>query len=292
MDLVILAGGVGSRFGGFKQLEEIGPNGEFIIDYSIYDALKAGFDRVVFIINKSLEKDFEETIGKRLRGKVNYTYAYQEIDDLPFNLKPSSNRKKPWGTTHALLAARDVVKSDFLMINADDFYGFLAYQDAAKFLKKNKDDYALIGYEIKNTLSNKSGVKRGVISASHDNVTSIIESQVDNSLLARPLSGQTPFKLKENDFVSMNMMCFRTDIFTYLEQEFASFIKEHSDDAKAECMITDSLSLGLTKGLFKIKLMPTKSLWYGVTYKEDASILKEAMRNMIKEGKYPESLWK
>lgn len=292
MDLVILAGGIGSRFGGLKQLEAFGPSGEFIIDYSIHDALKAGFNRVVFIINKGLEKDFEETIGKRLKGKVDYVYAYQEIDDLPLNLKPSPKRKKPWGTTQALLAAKNVVKSDFVMINADDFYGFDAYQDAAKFLKENKEDYVIIGYEVNNTLSDADSVKRGVLAYDGDNITRIIESKIDRSLLAKPLSGEEAFKLKENDLVSMNMMCFHPNVFAYLEKEFAKFIKDNYLEETKEYVITDPLSLGLDEGLFKIKLVPTKSVWFGVTYKEDAPVLKEAINKMVSEGKYPANLWK
>lgn len=292
MDLVILAGGIGSRFGGLKQLEAFGPSGEFIIDYSIYDALKAGFDRVVFIINKGLEKDFEETIGKRLKGKIEYAYAYQEIDDLPLNLKPLPNRKKPWGTTQALLAARSVVKSDFVMINADDFYGLEAFLDAAKFLKENKEDYAIIGYEVNNTLSDADSVKRGVLAYDADNITRIIESKIDRSLVANPLSGEASFKLKKEDLVSMNMMCFHLNVFEYLEKEFEKFIKDNYQEETKEYVITDALSLGLDEGLFKIKLVPTKSVWYGVTYKEDAPVLKEAIRKMVSEGKYPENLWK
>lgn len=292
MDLVILAGGIGSRFGGLKQLEAFGPSGEFIIDYSIYDALQAGFDRVVFIINKGLEKDFEETIGKRLKGKVDYAYAYQEIDNLPFNLKPSSSRKKPWGTTQALLAAKNVVKSDFVMINADDFYGLEAFIDAAKFLKENKEDYAIIGYEVNNTLSDADSVKRGVLAYEGDNINRIIESKIDRTLFASPLSGEASFKLKEDDLVSMNMMCFHLNVFEYLEKEFEKFIKENYQEETKEYVITDALSLGLAEGLFKIKLVPTKSVWYGVTYKEDAPILKEAIRKMVNERKYPENLWK
>ena len=233
--LLIMAAGMGSRFGGLKQIEPVGPNGEFIIDYSIYDAKKAGFNKVVFIIKEENYQIFKETIGKRVEQQIPVYYAFQKNDNLPNGFKNKEDRVKPWGTGHAILCCKDMVHENFAIINSDDFYGRDAFRVIANFLKENKKDseyaeYAMAGYLVKNTLTKNGSVKRGICQVKDGYLTKLIESKIertDRGLVASPLEGGEDFIVDDNDTVSMNMFGFTPQIFNYLEERFPSFLDEH-----------------------------------------------------------------
>ena len=228
MTLVIMAAGMGSRFGGLKQIEPVGPNGEFIIDYSIYDAIKAGFTKVVFIIKEENYDIFKETVGKRIEGKIDVEYVFQDIKNVPKGIVLPDTRVKPLGTGHAILSCKGVVNEPFAVINSDDFYGRDAYMKAANFLKEDTTDYAMIGYLIGNTLTENGSVKRGYSEQIDGYLSNIIESTVyreGDKIKVEPLDGREGFYAKDEDLVSMNMLLFDTSIFTYLKDKFGNFIK-------------------------------------------------------------------
>lgn len=296
LTLVIMAAGMGSRFGGLKQIEPVGPNGEFIIDYSIYDAVRAGFNKVVFIIKEENFEIFKETIGKRVEKQIKVEYAFQRQTDIPEGYDPG-DRTKPWGTSHAILSAKNNVKGNFTIINADDFYGRDSFEKAAKFFSEDHPgEYAIIGYKIKNTLTENGSVKRGVCKAENGYLTSLIESSVENKdghVIASPLDGREPFEIDPEDPVSMNMFCFRDDIFKYLQDHLVEFFEKNKADlSKCEYLIPDTVFNMMHEGLIKVPVIPTTAKWQGITYKEDKERLVNDIANLISKGEYPQSLWK
>ena len=299
LTLVILAAGMGSRFGGLKQIEPIGPNGEFIIDYSIYDAVEAGFNKVVFLIKKENYEDFKETIGKRIEKHVEVVYAFQEMDNIPNGYNIPETREKPLGTAHAFFCMRDIVKEPFAIINADDFYGKDAYIKAAEFLRKkhtNKiNEYGLIGYLIKNTMTEYGALKRGVCEVENNKLFKLIESKVERingKIIAKPLDGSKEFTVDDNQTVSMNMLLFDSSIFQYIEKLFPSFLEKNKDNLdKAEFLIPDVLYQSIKEGYATVEVIKTDAEWCGVTYKEDLTKLKEFIKNLIEQGKYKKELW-
>ena len=296
LTLVIMAAGMGSRFGGLKQIEPVGPNGEFIIDYSIYDAVRAGFNKVVFIIKEENYEIFKETIGKRVEKQIKVEYAFQRQTDIPEGYDPG-DRTKPWGTSHAILSAKNNVNGNFIIINADDFYGRDSYERAAKFFSEDHPgEYAIIGYKIKNTLTENGAVKRGVCKEKDGYLTMLIESSVENKdghVIASPLDGREPFEIDPEDPVSMNMFCFRDDIFKYLQDHLVEFFEKNKADlSKCEYLIPDTVFNMMNEGLIKVEVIPTTAKWQGITYKEDKERLVNDIANLIKEGEYPQSLWK
>ena len=297
LTLVIMAAGMGSRFGGLKQVEPFGPNGEFIIDYSIYDAIEVGFNKVVFIIKEENYDLFRETVGKRIEKKIDVEYVFQKPDTIPKGFKVPSDRTKPWGTGHAILACKDVVDTDFLIINADDFYGRDAYKKAAEFLKSDhtSKEFALIGYKVCNTLTANGSVKRGVCQAKDGYLTSITESIVeekDGAITCAPLDGSDPFNVISNSLVSMNMFCFTKDLFPYLEEKFVEFFEKNKNDlSKCEFLIPDVVFAAIKEKYATVKVVPTKAVWHGVTYREDKEDLVNAINELLKEKEYPKKLW-
>lgn len=296
LTLVIMAAGMGSRFGGLKQIEPVGPNGEFIIDYSIFDAIRAGFNKVVFIIKEENYDIFKETIGKRIEKQIKVEYCFQKQDDIPEGYDPGE-RTKPWGTSHAILSARNNVKGDFMVLNADDFYGKDAFMQASKFFsEEHPGEYALIGYKIKNTLTENGSVKRGVCEAKDGFLTSIIESSVerkDGKIIASPLDGRDPFEIDGDDPVSMNMFCFREDLFKYLQDHLVEFFEKNKNDlSKCEYLIPDSVYNSIVEGRVKVRVIPTTAVWHGITYREDKDELVKDIQALIDEGEYPQKLWK
>ena len=293
MTLVIMAAGIGSRFGGLKQIESIGPSGEFIIDYSVYDAIKNGFDKVIFIIKRENEELFKETIGKRIEGNIKVSYVYQDYDNLPVSLK--IDRVKPWGTAQAIYCCKDIIKENFAVINSDDFYGEDCYTALSKCLKEIKDnEFGIVGYHVINTIPKEGIVKRGIIEEKNNLITNITESsieQVHDKIIASPLSGEKSFEISDNTYVSMNALAFTPKIFDYLPNEFENFIKEIKDITKDEFLIPEVLKNLINENIIKVNLLNTTAVWHGMTYKEDKKEVVDAINELILEKIYPNKLW-
>ena len=301
MTLVIMAAGMGSRFGGLKQIEPIDENGNFIIDYLIYDAIKVGFTKVVFIIKKENYEIFRETVGKRVEKYINVEYAFQELDKLPSGYSVPVGRVKPWGTGHAILCSKDLVKENFAIINSDDFYGRDAFRVIAEFLKNVKNDegvqtYAMAGYMVKNTLTENGSVKRGICSVKDGYLTKLIESKierVDGVLEALPLDGGDKYIVSDDDTVSMNMFGFTPQIFDYLEKRFPEFLDEHKDNInECEYLIPTLVFEEIEKGLARVKVLKTDAVWQGITYREDKDKVVSEIKALVDKGDYPEGVWK
>lgn len=298
LTLVLLAAGMGSRFGGLKQVEPIGPNGEFIIDYSIYDAIRAGFTKVVFIIKRENYELFRETVGKRIEGKIPVEYCFQDINDIPDGVIVPSDRTKPWGTGHAVLAARNVVSGNFVMINSDDFYGFDAYKKIKEFFDNNTDPncYAMVAFRTINTMTENGSVKRGVCESINGNLTNIIESSielVDNKIIASPLDGRESFEVDKNALVSMNFFGFSDEMFKTLSTGLEKFFQDNKDDlSKCEYLIPDVVFSEIKENNKTVKVLESVDKWLGVTYKEDKQFVVDNINKLIEKGEYPYDLWK
>ena len=294
MTLVIMAAGMGSRFGGLKQIEPVGPNGEFIIDYSIYDAIQAGFDKVVIIIKEENYNDFVDTIGKRIAGKIDVEYVFQKIEDIPEGYSVPEGRIKPWGTAQALYAAKDKVDGPFAVISADDFYGREPYGLLLDSLKQG--EFSAIGYQIGNTLTDVGSVKRGVCFSENNYLTKIIESKVKrdgDKIVGVPLSSGEEYEMSAEQSVSMLMFGLQPSLFDFIRGDMPNYFAHHQDDlSSCEYLLPEVLGDMLNKDLIKIRLIPTKAVWKGVTYREDLEELKKYIQAEINNGVYPEKLYK
>ena len=260
MELVIMAAGMGSRFGGLKQIAPMGPNDEFIIDYSIYDALKSGFDKVVFVIKEENYDVFKETIGSRVEKHIPVEYAFQKLEDIPEWVEIPKDRIKPWGTAQAIYAARDVVKDNFIVINADDFYGREAFEAAADYLKNKKaNEMGIVGYKVNNTLTENGSVKRGFIVQENGEFKELIESSMEKDekgIKSTPLNGGDSFYIKEDDLVSMNMLAFDVSLFDLIKENMDKFFKENQNNLeKCEFLIPDILDIANKEGKAKISVI-------------------------------------
>lgn len=298
MTLVIMAAGMGSRFGGLKQIEPINEYNEFILDYSIYDAIRCGFDKAVFIIKEENYEIFRNTIGKRIENVIDVKYVFQKNDNVPSWVELPSDRTKPLGTAHAILCTKDMVDEPFVIINADDFYGYDAYLKASEFIKKIKDknEFAMIGYKVKNTMSLKGSVKRGVCEQNNGDLVKIVESSVEkilDDIIATPLDvTKAKFMISPDELVSMNMFVFTPKIYEYLESHFEQFFKDNKDNLKtSEYLIPDLVASLIDEGLVNVKVIETNAKWQGITYKEDKEILVNEIKTLVKEKKYPNRLW-
>lgn len=295
--LLVMAAGMGSRFGGLKQIEPMGPSGEFLIDYSVYDALKAGFDKVVFIIKKENYDLFQETIGKRVEPYVKVEYVFQTNDNIPLKYQELlKTREKPLGTAHAILCAKDSIEEPFAIINADDFYGRDAYFVASRYLDIiKKDHYGVVGYQVSHTLSPNGSAKRGVCKAKDGKLGAIIESsveRVDGKIIAKPLDGSSSFTVAEDSIVSMNLLLFTPTLFPYLEEKLNSFLEKHEQDLKScEFLIPDVIEMAIQEGKAVVDLLKTDAVWHGVTYKEDKEEVVKAIQALVDEGVYNNPLW-
>ena len=297
--LLIMAAGIGSRFGALKQIEPVGPNGEFIIDYSIYDAIEAGFTKVVFIIKEDFYESFKETIGKRVEPFIKVDYAFQNMDYISIKYKNIiKKRTKPLGTAYAIYCAKDKIDGPFAVINADDFYGRDAFFKAYNYLDNIiYNHYGIITYKINNTLSPHGETKRGICEVSSDNkVLKIKESRVikrKDKILATPLNTTIAKEIDETTPVSMNLLLVSPDIFKIIGEELDLFLSLHQKDVgDLEFGIPDILDLCLRKNIKTIDAIETSSTWYGVTYKEDKDTVKKAVKDLTAEGVYPQPLWK
>lgn len=297
--LVILAAGMGSRFGGLKQIEPMGPSDEFIIDYSVYDAIKAGFNKIVFIIKRENYELFKETIGKRVEPHIKVEYAFQELNNLPKGWDIPSGRMKPLGTAHAVLCANDYVNEPFAMINSDDFYGRDAFIKAYEYLSNTDNDsskYGMIGYMVANTLTENGSVKRGVCEVDSNNyLKSITESKIEkigNEIVASPLDSSDSFTVNSDDTVSMNFLLFTPSIFGYIEDGFSKFFIDNKEDLlTSEYLIPDVVSNLIKNGKASMKVIRTTANWHGVTYREDTPDVKNSIKKLVDEGEYKENLW-
>lgn len=297
--LVILAAGMGSRFGGLKQIEPMGPSDEFIIDYSVYDAIKAGFNKIVFIIKRENYDLFKETIGRRVEPHIKVEYAFQELNNLPEGFSIPEDRVKPLGTAHAVLCAKNFVNEPFAMINSDDFYGRDAFIKAYDFLSttnSTSSKYGMIGYMVANTLTENGSVKRGVCDVDdNDYLKSITESKVErvnNEIIANPLDGSDSFVVGEEDTVSMNYLLFTPSIFDYIEEGFSDFFINNKDNLlTSEYLIPDVVSKLINEGKASMKVIRTSASWHGVTYREDTPDVKASIRKLVDKGEYNSNLW-
>ena len=295
--LLVLAAGMGSRYGGNKQLDRVGPNGETIIDYSIYDAARAGFGRIVFVIRRDIEEQFTEQFVKPLKGFIEVDYVFQDLDNLPGCIKPPEGRTKPWGTSHAIMVARDIIKEPFGVINSDDYYGVDSFKTLYDFLVSDSDEntFCIIGYKMGNTLSDHGDVNRGVCRV--DDKGMLVDIVETRGIVKRPDGVFAPAKdggfnrFSVDDIVSMNLWGFRPSCFRYLEEEFSSFITRSGNDLKAELDIPTSMDVFVKRGEIEIKVLMTDERWFGVTYREDKPFVVDSINKMIEEGKYPGKLW-
>ncbi len=299
LTLVVMAAGIGSRYGGgIKQLEPVGPNGEIIMDYSIYDAVKAGFNKIVFIIRKDLEKDFREIIGKRIEKICKVEYAFQELDDLPEGFEKPKDRTKPWGTGQAVLSCKGIVNEPFVVINADDYYGKNAFESVYKFLSektdKNDFDFCMAGFVLKNTLSENGSVTRGICKVSDDGMLMEVNETKNIIKLGNGAGIKTDLEIipiDENSYVSMNMWGLTPKFIDFLEEDFKSFLSDKSkDELKSEYLVPVIIDYLLKNKKATVKMLPTEDSWFGVTYKEDKQTVVNSFKKLIEDGVYKEKL--
>ena len=294
--LLILAAGMGSRYGGNKQLDEVGPSGETIIDYSIYDAIRAGFGKIIFIIRHDIEDQIKERFINKLKGKIEVDYVFQEITNLPEGSEVNPYRSKPWGTSHAIMVAKNKIKEPFGVINADDFYGAESFKILYDFLTNDEKNtnYCIVGYKMKNTLSDYGTVNRGVCKVNREGfLVDIAETREIEKL---PAGAQAPgadgkmIKFTGNEIVSMNLWGFKPSCFDFFEKEFKHFIYNKGMDLKSELDIPASVDKLVKAGKVTIKTVMSNERWFGVTYREDKPFVVESIKNMITEGIYPSKI--
>jgi dTDP-glucose pyrophosphorylase len=295
--LLVLAAGMGSRYGGLKQLDQVGPSGETIIDYSIYDAIRAGFGKIVFIIRKDIEAAFKESVGKRYEGKIAIEYAFQELNKLPAGFSVPPQRQKPWGTGHAVLCARDVIHEPFAVINADDFYGADGYRLLADYLNHAKDgakaDYCMCGFILRNTLSDNGTVSRGICKITNGYLTSVTEmTKIErNGNAARNIEDGAQCDLSGDEIASMNMWGFTPSLFEHLERLFIEFLQVSGQQEKSEFYIPSVADTLIKANKAEVKVMESRDSWFGITYREDKDNVVESIRTLVAKGVYPNKLF-
>ena len=296
--LLVLAAGIGSRYGGLKQIDSVGPNGEAVLDYSVYDALRAGFGKIVFVIRRDIETDFKEIVGRKYEGQAELRYVFQELDRLPSGYSVPAERTKPWGTAHATLVAEEVIEEPFAVINADDYYGVSAFRLMGDYLARQSGggtDYAMVGFTLRDTLSDHGYVARGICECDErgklvrvDERTKIIKAgggttYVDEDGSNHPLSG--------DEVVSMNFWGFTPSLFPHLHEHFEVFLKQNFANPKAEFFIPTVIDGLISQCLATVEVLPTRSAWYGITYKEDKPFVIDAIRSLVEKGEYPKKLF-
>ena len=299
--LVVMAAGIGSRYGGVKQIDPVGPNGEIILDYSVYDALRAGFDKFVFVIRRDLEIPFRERFERPLERQADVTYVFQELTNLPAGFAVPAGRTKPWGTGHAVLSCRDVVSTPFAVINADDYYGPTAFEALGQYLRQARDrdgvcDCCLVGYALRNTLSENGDVARGVCEVTPDGFLTDIHERTRIRKFPDGIrfteNGTDWVTLSPESIVSLNTWGFTLSIMDELEAHFRLFLQKNADDlTRAEYFLPDVVGDLVKAKKARVKVLPTKEKWFGVTYQEDRPIVQAAIRELIRENVYPENLW-
>ena len=300
--LVVMAAGMGSRYGGLKQIDPVGPGGEVIVDYSLYDARRAGFEKVVFVIKKENEADFKQVIGRRVSPYLQLVYVPQQLDDLPAGFAVPDGRQKPWGTAHAVLAARGVVDGPFAVINADDYYGREAFEQIFAYLSTHPDtdcyQYAMVGYHLRNTLTENGHVARGVCEV---NAAGVLQSVTEHTQICKDGNdakftedeGNTWQPLAGDATVSMNLWGFQKSFFAAAQAGFTEFLAKvlPQNPLKAEYYLPGVVSGLIAQGKAQVQVLKSADKWYGVTYKEDKPAVERAVRDMIASGLYPQRLW-
>ena len=288
--LLVMAAGMGSRYGGLKQIDAVGPSGETIIDYSIYDALRAGFGRLVFVIRHDIEAPFREAIGSKFEKRIPVDYVFQELDQLPQGFAVPPGRTKPWGTTQAILLAEEVLNEPFAAINADDFYGRESFQVLSGLLRAGGNDYAMVGYTLRNTLSEHGSVSRGVCECDAEGYLRAVAelTKVEKRGRGAQAEGRT---LSGDELVSMNFWGFTPLVFPQLRERFYSFLQRSGQELKSECYIPTTVNELVASGIARVKVLPTTSSWFGVTYQEDKPRVKAGIRELVARCEYPQKLW-
>ena len=284
--MVVMAAGMGSRFGGLKQMEPVGPRGEVILDFSAYDAVKAGFTKIVFVIKHEIEADFKAIVGDHISEKVKVEYAFQEVDNLPEGFVCPKERTKPWGTAQAILSCKGIVNEPFAVVNADDYYGKTAFKKMADFLKQDGNDYAMVGFRLENTLTENGYVSRGICEINDGILTSVTERTKIIDCKFTEDDGQTWEALSPDSVVSMNLWGFKPDLFGYIEEGFKAFLSEKLNVPKAEYYLPTVVSQLIDKGEKQVKVLVAEEKWYGVTYKEDKQQVTDALTAMVNDGLY------
>lgn len=305
--IAILAAGIGSRYGGLKQMDPVGPSGEFIIDYSVFDAIRAGFNKVVFIIRHGIEEEFKNTIGSRIEEKIEVAYTYQELDDLPEapegvphgRTKYDPKRTKPWGTVHAALMCDDMFNAPFAIINADDYYGVDSYATLSKYLDSMVSENVnacMVGFKLENTLSKHGTVTRGICKSKENNMLDgIVETRgigIEDGRIRYEDSAGNKVELSGDELVSMNMWGFTPEIFPLFHELFGQFLRAHSQELKSEYVIPTAVNTLVEQGRLSVKVLSTTSNWFGITNPEDKDDVVSQIYELVNSGRYPENLWK
>jgi len=284
--LVVMAAGMGSRFGGLKQMEPVGPNGEVILDFSAYDAIKAGFTKIVFVIKHEIEADFKAIVGDHIAEKIKVEYAFQEVNDLPEGFTCPADRTKPWGTAQAILSCKGIVNEPFAVVNADDYYGKTAFKKVADFLREDGNDYAMVGFRLENTLTENGYVSRGVCEIEDGILASVTERTKIMDCKFTEDDGATWEALSPDSVVSMNLWGFKPDLFGYIEEGFKAFLAEKLNVPKAEYYLPTVVSQLIDRGEKQVKVLVAEDKWYGVTYKENKPNVVNALTEMVNNGLY------
>ena len=289
--LLVMAAGMGSRYGGLKQLDAVGPSDETIIDFSVYDAIRAGYNKVVFIIRKDFEKQFKEKISNKYEDKIKVEIVYQDLHDLPNSFSCPKDRSKPWGTGHAILAARNVISEPFAAINGDDFYGRESFKIISDHYSSMNSGFAMAAFQLDKTLSDYGSVSRGICEQNLNQLVTVVETHGIKKSSVGNIECDREISLLGNELVSMNMWGFMPSIFNHLEKMFNEFLDENISDLKSEFLIPSVVNDLIEKNIEKVQVLKTKSTWFGVTYIEDKPFVKNQIKELIKIGIYPEKLF-
>ena len=285
-----MAAGMGSRYGGLKQLDAIGPSGETIIDYSVYDAIKAGFNKVVFIIRKDFEQEFKSKITDKYEGQIQVEFAFQDLNDLPDEFTCPEGREKPWGTGHAILSARNVINEPFVAINGDDFYGRESFKVVADYYRKGANSFSMVAFKLDKTLSSFGGVTRGLCTVNDEKLNTVIET-ADLEKTDYGVSSNRDIELDGSEPVSMNVWGFTPILFKYLEEKFVEFLSENGTEMKSEYLIPSVVNELIQSGQETVHVLRSGATWFGVTYKEDKPYVEGEIEKLVNKGEYPGKLF-
>ena len=288
--LLIMAAGMGSRYGGLKQLDSVGPNQETIIDYSVYDAIRAGFNKVVFVIREEFHNEFRSLITDKYLGKIEVEFAFQKLENIPFDFSYPEERKKPWGTGHAILSAKDIIQEPFVAINGDDFYGLESFKVVADYYQNGGSEFSMVAFQLDNTLSDFGSVTRGLCTLKGNKLDTVIETG-GLIMSEKGMKSDRNIHLNGKEPVSMNVWGFTPDLFAYLESMFIQFLREEGDALKSEYLIPSVVNNLIQTDKKSVHILHSSAKWFGVTYKEDKSYVMEEIKKLIKDGHYPKNLF-